>query len=75
MRFSPSLFRPHAPLLAALMISEGFAVESRKVNHRPRRFGRSNYTNFGRLGDALSDLRGVMWLRRRRRSPGGVDEI
>jgi glycosyltransferase involved in cell wall biosynthesis len=61
--------------LPALMISEGFLVESRKVNHRARRFGRSNYTNFGRLGDALSDLRGVMWLRRRRRSPGGVDEI
>ena len=61
--------------LPALMISEGFAVESRKVNHRPRRFGRSNYTNFGRLGDALSDLRGVMWLRHRRRSPGGVDEL
>jgi hypothetical protein len=57
------------------MISEGFGVESRKVNHRARRFGKSNYTNFGRLGDALSDLRGVMWLRRRRRSPGGVDEI
>ena len=61
--------------LPALMISEGFLVESRKVNHRARRFGKSNYTNFGRLGDALSDLRGVMWLRRRRRSPGGVDEI
>jgi glycosyltransferase involved in cell wall biosynthesis len=61
--------------LPALMISEGFQVESRKVNHRARKFGRSNYTNFGRLGDALSDLRGVMWLRKRRRSPEGVDEI
>ncbi len=61
--------------LPALMISEGYIVESRLVNHRPRQHGRSNYTNFGRLGDALSDLRGVMWLRGRRRPPGGIDEI
>lgn len=61
--------------LPALMISEGFLVEERPVGHRPRRHGRSNYTNFGRLADAASDLRGVMWLRRRRRSPGGIDEI
>lgn len=61
--------------LPALMIAEGFLVETRPVNHRPRRHGRSNYTNFGRLADALSDLRGVMWLRSRRRSPGGADEI
>jgi glycosyltransferase involved in cell wall biosynthesis len=61
--------------LPALMISEGFEVEERSVNHRPRKHGRSNYTNFGRLADAASDLRGVMWLRRRRKSPGGIDEI
>lgn len=61
--------------LPALMIAEGYGVESRGVGHRPRKFGKSNYTNFGRLADAMSDLRGVMWLRRRRRSPGGVDEI
>lgn len=61
--------------LPALMQAEGFAVETRDVNHRPRKHGRSNYTNFGRLADAASDLRGVMWLRKRRRSPGGVDEV
>ncbi|MDP3740615.1 MAG: glycosyltransferase family 2 protein [Hyphomonadaceae bacterium] len=61
--------------LPALMISEGFKVEERGVNHRARRHGRSNYTNFGRLADAWSDLRGVMWLRKRRKSPGGIDEI
>jgi dolichol-phosphate mannosyltransferase len=61
--------------LPALMISEGFEVETRPVNHRPRRHGRSKYTNFGRLADAASDLRGVMWLRGRRRQPGGVDEV
>lgn len=61
--------------LPALMIAEGYVVEERAVGHRPRRHGRSNYTNFGRLADAASDMRGVMWLRRRRRSPGGIDEI
>jgi dolichol-phosphate mannosyltransferase len=61
--------------LPALMISEGYEVEERGVKHRARKHGRSNYTNFGRLADAASDLRGVMWLRRRRKSPGGVDEI
>ena len=61
--------------LPALMISEGFEVEERAVGHRARKHGRSNYTNFGRLADAASDMRGVMWLRRRRKSPGGIDEI
>lgn len=60
--------------LPALMMSDGLMVEDRPVRHRARQQGRSNYTNFGRLADAMSDLRGVMWLRRRRRSPGGVDE-
>ena len=61
--------------LPALMMSEGLTVEDRAVGHRVRKFGRSNYSNFGRLGDAMSDLRGVMWLRKRRRTPGGVDEL
>lgn len=61
--------------LPALMIAEGYGVETRPVGHRPRRHGKSNYTNFGRLADAMSDLRGVMWLRKRRRTTGGVDEI
>jgi dolichol-phosphate mannosyltransferase len=61
--------------LPALMMSEGYAVEERSVGHRARKHGRSNYTNFGRLADAYSDMGGVMWLRKRRKSPGGVDEI
>jgi glycosyltransferase involved in cell wall biosynthesis len=61
--------------LPALMQSEGYMVEERAVGHRARQHGQSNYTNFGRLADAMSDMRGVMWLRKRRRSPGGVDEI
>jgi dolichol-phosphate mannosyltransferase len=61
--------------MPALMRAEGHSVEFRNVNHRPRATGKSNYTNFGRLNDALSDLRGVMWLVRRRRNPGGADEL
>jgi len=60
--------------MPALMKADGHEVEFRNVNHRPRGEGKSNYTNFGRLRDALSDLRGVMWLIRRRRNPNGFDE-
>jgi len=61
--------------MPALMNAEGYRVEFLEVNHRPRGAGQSKYTNFGRLWAALSDLRGVMWLIRRRRHPGGADEI
>ncbi|MEM9226223.1 MAG: glycosyltransferase family 2 protein [Pseudomonadota bacterium] len=61
--------------MPALMNAEGHGVEFRDVNHRERGAGQSKYTNFGRLWAALSDLRGVMWLIRRRRHPGGADEI
>lgn len=61
--------------MPALMRAEGFGVAYVPVNHRPRGTGRSKYTNFGRLAAAFSDLRGVMWLIRRRRNPGGVDEL
>jgi len=61
--------------MPALMNAEGHVVEFLNVNHRERGAGVSKYTNFGRLWDALSDLRGVMWLIRRRRNPGGADEV
>lgn len=61
--------------MPALMGAEGFKVEFRDVNHRPRGEGVSKYTNFGRLWAALSDLRGVMWLIGRRRNPSGADEL
>ena len=60
--------------LPALMIREGYEVAFQPVNHRPRRSGASKYTNLGRLLVAVSDLRGVLWLIRRARDPGGVDE-
>lgn len=61
--------------MPALMNAEGFKVEFMDVNHRERGAGKSKYTNFGRLWAALSDLRGVTWLIRRRRNPGGADEV
>ncbi len=60
--------------LPALMLREGHGVAFEDVGHRPRRSGRSKYTNLGRLADAASDLAGVAWLMRRARSPGEISE-
>jgi glycosyltransferase involved in cell wall biosynthesis len=61
--------------IPALMLREGYDIEFADVNHRAREFGESKYTNFGRLKVSIADLRGVIWLRRRMKLPGGVDEI
>ena len=61
--------------MPALMKMDGYVVEASPVSHRQREYGRSKYTNFGRLAAAMSDLRGVLWLRKRRRASGGVDEL
>jgi glycosyltransferase involved in cell wall biosynthesis len=60
--------------LPAMMIREGYRVAFEPVGHRPRRSGRSKYTNLGRLGASLFDLAGVLWLNRRSRDPGDVEE-
>ena len=61
--------------IPALMLREGFAIEFADVNHRAREFGESKYTNLGRLKVSFADLRGVIWLRKRMKLPGGVDEL
>ena len=61
--------------IPALMLREGYMIEFADVNHRAREFGTSKYTNFGRLKVSVADLRGVIWLRRRMKQPGGVDEL
>ncbi len=61
--------------IPALMLREGYAIEFCDVSHRGRLHGVSKYTNFGRLVVSIADLRGVMWLRRRARLPGAVDEV
>ncbi len=60
--------------LPAMMIREGYQIAFEPVGHRPRASGRSKYTNIQRLGAALSDILGVMWLRSRARDPGGIEE-
>jgi glycosyltransferase involved in cell wall biosynthesis len=60
--------------LPALMIREGYEVAFEPVGHRPRQSGRSKYTNLQRLGVAVFDLAGVVWLKARLRHTGGVDE-
>lgn len=61
--------------LPALMRREGFEVVFIPVSHRARAHGASKYTNFGRFLAALRDLRGVLWLNARARSPGAIREI
>ena len=60
--------------LPALMLREGFGVAFLPVGHRARGSGRSKYSNLGRLGVAIFDLAGVIWLRARARDPGQVSE-
>jgi dolichol-phosphate mannosyltransferase len=61
--------------LPALMLREGFRIGHVDVNHRPRMRGTSKYGVFDRLLVSLSDLYGVLWLKRRARSPQRVDEL
>ena len=60
--------------LPALMRREGFGIEFMPVSHRPRAYGVSKYTNFGRLVVAIRDLCGVLWLIARSRSPKSIYE-
>ncbi len=55
--------------LPALMQMCGGRVESIKVSHRPRRFGRSKYGTWGRLGAGIVDMLGVIWLKKRHSLP------
>ncbi len=53
--------------LPALMLRDGWQVESVPVHHRPRATGVSKYNNLDRALAGISDLRGVAWLIRRSR--------
>jgi len=55
--------------LPALMIMTGGKVISVKVSHRSRKFGRSNYGTWDRLGAGVVDLLGVVWLKKRHSLP------
>lgn len=60
--------------LPALMRREGCGVAFFPVSHRPRLYGVSKYTNFGRFLVAIRDLIGVTWLLARARAPGRISE-
>ncbi|MBV9552193.1 MAG: glycosyltransferase family 2 protein [Alphaproteobacteria bacterium] len=55
--------------LPALVLREGGIVRSLPVNHRPRERGVSKYGTWDRLWVGITDLLGVMWLRRRQARP------
>ena len=50
------------PTLAKM---EGFTVTQVKVNHRPRRFGRTKYNIRNRMVRAFADLLAVRWMKKR----------
>ena len=51
--------------LSALAHREGAKILEFNVKHRERQIGVSNYTNLGRLIVGISDILGVIWLRKR----------
>ncbi len=60
--------------LPALAKREGLQTAFVEVGHRPRGSGRSKYTNWRRLKASMGDLAGVVWLLKRARRPGAVEE-
>jgi len=61
--------------LITLMLREGHEVRFMAVGHRPRGAGRSKYGVWDRALVGLSDLVGVMWLKRRFRGPDNPKEL
>jgi dolichol-phosphate mannosyltransferase len=51
--------------MPALVLRQGGQTVSVPVNHRPRARGVSNYGTLDRLAVGITDLLGVMWLKRR----------
>lgn len=68
----PSFDHMHR-FLPALMLRNDGEVVSVEVSHRPRERGKSKYGTFDRLWVGITDLVGVMWLKRRKIDPK-VDE-
>jgi dolichol-phosphate mannosyltransferase len=60
--------------LPALVLRAGGNVRSVPVNHRSRQRGASKYGVFDRLGVGITDLLGVLWLRRRGSRPVLVED-
>ena len=61
--------------LITLMLREGHEVRFMRVGHRPRGAGRSKYGVWDRALVGLTDLIGVLWLKRRFRGPDTPKEL
>ncbi|ANA39796.1 MULTISPECIES: glycosyltransferase family 2 protein [Geobacter] len=59
------MFKGMHRFLPTLMRLEGARVVEMEVNHRPRRHGTSNYTNWRRAREGFFDLLAVRWMQRR----------
>jgi dolichol-phosphate mannosyltransferase len=59
------LFNGMHRFLPTLAKMEGFTVTQVKVNHRPRRFGRTKYNIRNRIMRAFADLLAVRWMKKR----------
>jgi dolichol-phosphate mannosyltransferase len=59
------LFNGMHRFLPTLAKMEGFTVTQVKVNHRPRRFGRTKYNIRNRMVRAFADLLAVRWMKKR----------
>lgn len=64
----PSFDHMHR-FLPALMIRSGGRVLSVEVSHRPRERGKSKYGTLDRLWVGITDIIGVLWLKRRSINP------
>jgi dolichol-phosphate mannosyltransferase len=60
--------------MPALFLMNGYKVAYEPVNDRARRVGQSKYTNFGRALTGIYDLFGVVWLRKRTKTPRIVED-
>ncbi len=59
------LFNGMHRFLPTLAKMEGYKVTQVKVNHRPRRFGRTKYNIRNRMTRAFVDLLAVRWMKKR----------
>ena len=60
--------------MPALFLMNGYKVAYEPVNDRARLAGQSKYTNFGRALTGVYDLFGVVWLRKRTKTPLIVED-
>lgn len=60
--------------MPTLVMTAGYKVAYEPVNDRARLAGQSKYTNFSRALTGIYDLFGVVWLRKRTKVPGIVED-